>query len=123
MYIWTEPTGAGRNIYALFRKSFELAEVPAQAPLTIFADTRYSLTVNGVRLGHGPARFYVCRPEYDVYDIAPFLNEGENVVAVMVNSYGIMYGFPDENSFINNRSVKIKANNLIFHGNTFSQAC
>ncbi len=89
MYIWTDPTGAGRNIYALFRKSFVLDDVPDEAPLCIFGDTRYGLSVNGVRLGHGPARFYVSRPEYDEYDIAPLLKTGENVVAVTVNSYGV----------------------------------
>jgi len=89
VYIWTDSTGTGRNIYALFRKSFVLDELPGEVPLCVFADTRYGLSVNGVRLGHGPARFYVSRPEYDEYDIAPLLQPGENVVAVTVNSYGV----------------------------------
>jgi len=87
-YIWTDDSGQGLNRYALFRRTFELADGPVQGRLNIFADTRYRLLVNGVVLGHGPARFFVARPEYDSYDIAPFLNPGVNVVAVMVNSYG-----------------------------------
>jgi len=87
-YIWCDEHGRGYNRYVLFRRSFELAAEPAGGRLRIFADTRYRLLVNGVVLGHGPARFFTTCPEYDTYDIGAFLRKGANSVAVMVNSYG-----------------------------------
>lgn len=87
-FIWINDTGEGSNVYALFRKTFDLAATPVEAFLHLFADTRYRLTVNGAVLAHGPARFFPAQPEYDTHDIAPFLRPGRNVVAVMVNSYG-----------------------------------
>lgn len=87
-YIWTDTTGAGRNRYVLFRRSFELTAAAQAGTLHIFADTRYRLMVNGVVLGHGPARFFVESPEYDTHDISPFLRDGANVIAVVVNGYG-----------------------------------
>ncbi len=89
-YIWYDGEGQGYNRYALFRRSFRLDAEPAGGMLHIFADTRYRLLVNGVVLGHGPARFFVARPEYDSVDISPFLQRGANTVAVMVNSYGCL---------------------------------
>lgn len=88
-YIWTSADGTERNGYALFRFSFTLAATPAQAPLHLFADTRYRLSVNGATVGHGPARFKVGFPEYDTHDVAPQLRPGRNVIAITVNSYGI----------------------------------
>jgi hypothetical protein len=87
-YIWNEPDGRGRNRYVLFRRTFELKGEPEAGQLSIFADTRYRLLINGMVVAHGPARFLVEAPEYDTHDITPFLRSGHNVVAVMVNSYG-----------------------------------
>ena len=104
-FIWTDPEGRGRNRYALFRRSFFLTSRAAadedpdsgagshpfpflRGELAIFADTRYRLMVNGHVIGHGPGRFFVCAPEYDTYDVGPYLAPGKNVVAVMVNSAG-----------------------------------
>jgi hypothetical protein len=56
--------------------------------LNIFADTRYRLIVNGKVLGHGPARFFSAKPEYDTVDLLPALRRGRNVIAVIVNSCG-----------------------------------
>jgi len=87
-FIWSDETGEGLNRYVLFRRSFALAGQPQSGEFHLFADTRYRLIVNGAVVGHGPGRFFRHKPEYDTWDIAPFLSDGPNVVAVMVNSYG-----------------------------------
>ncbi len=87
-FIWNDPHGQGRNRYVLFRKSFNLVDQPAEALLHLFADTRYRLIVNGRTVAHGPARFFVVKPEYDTHDLLPFLRKGRNVIAIIVNSYG-----------------------------------
>lgn len=87
-YVWSTPHPRGRNEFAAFRRAFTLARPPARAEFHLFADTRYRLTVNGVTVGHGPARFKRHAPEYDTHDLAPWLRAGENVIGVLVNSHG-----------------------------------
>ncbi len=87
-YIWSDPKGEGRNRWVLFRHEFALAGQPVSGTLNIFADTRYRLRVNGRVACHGPARFFVARPEYDTIDLAPYLRRGRNAIGVIVNSYG-----------------------------------
>jgi len=87
-YIWSSEDSSGRNRYVFFRRTFTLTSDTPAGTLQLFADTRYRVLVNGVVLGHGPARFYVTHPEFDTYDLTPFLQPGENVIAVLVNSYG-----------------------------------
>jgi alpha-L-rhamnosidase len=87
-YIW--PTGAnkGRNLFGLFRRSFDLAATPASARIQVFADTIYQLFINGSFVDFGPARFDPRFPLYDTLDIGPFLIRGKNVIAVRVNYDG-----------------------------------
>jgi len=87
-FVWLDAQGKGRNVFALFRWRFHLAEVPNEATFHLFADTRYRLRCNGTVQGYGPARFVPEYPEFDTYDIAPFLVPGENVLTVEVNRYG-----------------------------------
>ncbi len=97
-FIWTDPHGEGRNRWAMFRTTFDLPAEPAEGELNIFADTRYRLLINGEVVCHGPARFFVVKPEYDTVDVTPFLRPGRNVIAVVVNSQGV-------NTFHNEASV------------------
>jgi alpha-L-rhamnosidase len=80
-----EPAPFSRS---LFRRTFELAEVPPTAPARLTADSRYVLWVNGQEVGRGPARSQPLRQRYDSYDLAPYLVTGTNVVAVLVTYYG-----------------------------------
>ena len=88
-FLWTDPHGQGRNRHAFFRRSFVLDEVPNAATLSLFADTRYRLIVNGKTRGHGPCRFFAAHPDFDVYDLTAELHPGENIIAVIVHSYGV----------------------------------
>ena len=82
------PTYPARNAFALFRRRFDLTDVPDTAPFHLFADTRYRLSVNGTIIGSGPTRFYPGFPPYDSHDIAPYLRAGENEIRVEVNHRG-----------------------------------
>jgi alpha-L-rhamnosidase len=72
----------------LFRKSFQLDAVPGQARARLTADSRYLLLVNGQEAGRGPIRSQPRRLRYDEYELAPFLRDGSNVLAVLVTYYG-----------------------------------
>lgn len=75
--------------HGLFRKRFELQNVPERAPARITADSRYALYVNGREVSQGPVRSQPRRLHYDLVDLAPHLRTGENVVAVYVKYYGV----------------------------------
>lgn len=86
--IWTEvaPTSEGEPIFVAFRKTFPLAAQPTAAELRIFADRRYQLWVNGRYVVRGPIRFDPKAPQFDVVNIASYLQPGTNSLAVMVLS-------------------------------------
>lgn len=88
-FVWYDSKGQGRNTHADFRKSFHLGSVPDKAEFNLFADTVYQLKVNGVFVGFGPVRFDPRFPQYDTYEIAKYLVNGENVISVTVNYFGM----------------------------------
>jgi hypothetical protein len=71
-----------------FRKSFVLDVVPASFPVYVSADDQFQLRVNGKLVGFGPSVGDTLHWPYEVYDIAPFLHEGSNVIAATVWHFG-----------------------------------
>jgi alpha-L-rhamnosidase len=76
------------NLFAQFRHTFALKQVPRQAPLQITADQCYILYVNGRLVCRGPARGFQESWPYDEVDIASYLQRGRNVIAVRAYSFG-----------------------------------
>ncbi len=100
-WIWCDPPKAGQRFsghefagtdrpeaHALLRKTFNLVEVPERVPARITADSRYLLFANGHEVFRGPIRSQPRRMFYDLFDLAPYLKPGENVLAVYVKYYG-----------------------------------
>ena len=71
-----------------FRKSFELAKKPESYIVHVTADNRYRLFVNGMEICEGPQRSDLWHWRYATIDIAPYLKEGQNVVASQVVNWG-----------------------------------
>ncbi len=86
--VWLHEDDNTRFQVAFFRNTFDLSDVPEQGLISLFADSRYHLIVNGTFLNFGPARAYPDHPMYDTVDIVPFLKEGSNTVSVIVLSNG-----------------------------------
>ena len=84
-WIWTKDKTPEFNRFVRFRKTFSYSG--GKADLEITADTRYALYVNGEFLGFGPGRCWANHYNYDIYDISPYLQKGENLIAVLVNHY------------------------------------
>ncbi|MFO7696040.1 MAG: alpha-L-rhamnosidase N-terminal domain-containing protein, partial [Anaerolineae bacterium] len=108
---WTARTERNpTETHGLFRKSIELAEVPERVPARITADSRYILYVNGVEVGRGPIRSQPRRLHYDLYDLAPYLKTGVNVVVVHVECYSRANSFwmpPVPNNSLGVRGVMV----------------
>ncbi len=71
-----------------FRKSFDLAQVPKKAEITITCDNGYELYVNGKRVGgeilYDPDGWEGA----EIFDVLPFLITGKNVIAVRGTNLG-----------------------------------
>lgn len=87
-YIWCDRHGEGRNLHGMFRRSFDLTGKVRKAKLNLFADSVYEIYINGQYVNFGPIRFDPRAPQYDVYDLAPYLREGRNAIAVLVKHFG-----------------------------------
>lgn len=57
--------------------------------LRITADSEYWVWINGVWVGHGPARSFPWRWRYEEYEVSDYLRQGENVIGVLVLGSGI----------------------------------
>jgi alpha-L-rhamnosidase len=77
-----------KQTHGLFRKRIHLDRVPERVPARITADSRYALFTNGQEVFRGPIRSQPRRLYYDLFDLAPFLQPGENVIAIYVTYYG-----------------------------------
>ncbi|GAB3221473.1 alpha-L-rhamnosidase-related protein [Spirosoma arcticum] len=88
------------NTWHCFRKTITVTSVPTRAPMRLAVDTKYWLWINGklavyeggLKRGPTPRDTY-----YDELDIAPFLKQGQNTVAVLVWFWGGK-GFSHKNS-------------------------
>ncbi len=90
LFVWHDSTGLERNDYALFRYDFQLQDsLIKNAEIHLFADSRYHLIVNGHFINFGPSRGYPEHPEYDSYNIAPYLQRGKNCITVKALSNGM----------------------------------
>ena len=91
-WIWTPEWSVEDDQVArivCFRKSFVLDSIPESLPIDITADSRYKLYVNGVFVQKGPQKAMDLREWFvDDAEIARYVSNGENVIAVEVLRYG-----------------------------------
>lgn len=87
---WIAPPGGTLSQYtvALFRRKLDLPEKPDRCVVSISADNRYRLYVNGERVAFGPQAGEPLYWRFDTVDLGPWLHAGENVIAVQVWNYG-----------------------------------
>jgi alpha-L-rhamnosidase len=81
--IWPHDQAPAMHEVALFRHKFALERMATQAHLSIFADTRYEVWLDGRWLGRGPARFSKHTHEYDKYALEA-IQPGSHLLAVLV---------------------------------------
>jgi alpha-L-rhamnosidase len=87
---WIAHPSASRVDFGVyhFRRDFHLEPVPENFVVNVSADNRYKLYVNGHEVCFGPARGDLANWYYETIDIAPYLKNGENVIAAVVWNFG-----------------------------------
>ncbi len=99
-WINTERCQSATNTWLAFRKAVHIDKVPQTLTARIAADSKYWLWINGrlvvfeggLKRGPSPYDTY-----YDPVEIAPYLQNGENTIAVLVWHFG-KNGFSHVNS-------------------------
>lgn len=87
---WITHPAAGLKAYEVFhfRKTVALPAKPQRFVVHLTADSRYKFYVNGKLIGLGPARSDLQHWYFDTYDLAPYLQTGNNTLAAMVWNQG-----------------------------------
>lgn len=88
-WIWTDTRENNEWVY--LRKSFTLDEVPQTATAFIAAADKYNLYVNGeLAVLDGSLKRGINETDgwYDIVELAPYLQEGENIIAVKAWFWG-----------------------------------
>jgi alpha-L-rhamnosidase len=87
---WITVPGEPKTDYGvyLFRKTIDLSKKPDSFIINVSADNRYKLYVNEKLASLGPARGDLDHWNFATLDIAPFLHEGENIIAAQVWNEG-----------------------------------
>ena len=72
-----------------FRRTLALPSAPASYIVRVSADNRFILYVNGKRVGDGPARGDLSHWRYEIFDLAPYLRSGDNLITATVWNWGV----------------------------------
>ncbi len=90
--VWITHPIASLSDYGVFhfRKIFDLAEKPDKFIVHVTADNRYRLYVNGTPVVLGPAWGDLHHWRFESIDIAPILQEGNNIIAAQVVNFGYL---------------------------------
>jgi alpha-L-rhamnosidase len=80
--------GATTPLVLRFRREIHLAGTTTTFPVTVTADNRFVLYVNGARVASGPSTGTPHRWRYSSLDLANYLRPGRNVIAAVVWNFG-----------------------------------
>ena len=102
---WLQVSGASQHGFGVyyFRKNLKLDQKPDKFIVHLSGDNRYKFYVNGELVSYGPARGDLYHWNFETVDLAPFLTNGENVLAAIVwndGSYRAVAQISSETGFI-----------------------
>ncbi len=87
-WIWLPSGRTLANTFVLFRKDIDIPFAPSRVTGWVLADSRYKLTVNGIRQQWGPAPSDPRWPEADPVDLSHVVHKGRNTLGIEVLYYG-----------------------------------
>jgi alpha-L-rhamnosidase len=80
----TVASSSAQPVVLHFRRAFDVKQIPKTMPVTVTADNRFVLFVNGVRAASGPSAGTLAHWRTEAVDLAPYLHGGSNVIAAVV---------------------------------------
>lgn len=83
-WVWYEQERIKGFDHAHFRQQFELDSAPTRLRVLVSAETAYELWCNGTRVGRGSLPSDPRWKTYDEHDVTGLVNEGVNVLALVV---------------------------------------
>lgn len=85
---WISFPDTPSTIYGVyyFRKRFRIDIIPASFPIYVSSDNFYNLFINGIPANTGMVRSDLTNWYYDTIDLAPYLVEGWNTLAIQVSN-------------------------------------
>lgn len=86
--IWLKDAPESKNVYAVFRKEFDLDCIAEDAHINLCADSEYALFINDHFVDCGQYDDFPDLKYYDTLKIAQYLNCGRNVMTVWVYHQG-----------------------------------
>lgn len=88
---WITVPNIDKSEYGMyyFRKNFNIQTIPSVFKVNVSGDNRYKLFVNGRIVSAGPARSDVAHWNYEIVDLAPYLQTGMNFVTAKVWNEGL----------------------------------
>jgi len=87
----TTPKAPQRDTVVLhFRKVIQLSAIPQHFVVHVSADTQFILCVNQKEVGRGPALSDLAHWKYETYDLAKFLQSGQNIIVATVWNFGTL---------------------------------
>jgi alpha-L-rhamnosidase len=84
----THPGAMPSPVVLHFRRVLRLEQAPGSLPVTVTADNRFVLYVNGIRAASGPSTATQSSWRYSKLDLASYLKPGDNVIAAVVWNFG-----------------------------------
>ena len=88
-WIWTDPARChDYNQTIVARRIVDLGQ-PVQAVIRITADSFYRLSINERWVNDGPCRSWPEHFQYDVIDVTPYLDRGQNRIDIIARYYGV----------------------------------
>jgi len=87
-WIWADGHEKESNVYVETRKRFELQGKAESAVVHVTANQFYKLLINGTEVGRGPAPSDSKWKYYDTYEVAEYLCQGDNVIALVAYNFG-----------------------------------
>lgn len=87
-WIWGKDDATAANVWRCFRAACTAPAGILRATLLITADSSYECHLNGAFVGRGPVRSFPFAYAYDVYDVTPWLQAGDNTIAVLADFLG-----------------------------------
>ena len=84
----THPDVPGTPIVLRFERVLTLQNLPATLPVSVTADNRFVLEVNGARIASGPSTGTLSAWRVADIDLAPNLELGHNVISAVVWNFG-----------------------------------